>query len=183
MGIYDDPKGYKVTKRRRRGFPVAGVAIGVVVVLLVVGLTSYLVTNFRIRRTLNDFRDACNEGDVGGMLDCIDPDIADPLKAALVIFNIASTQYEETVTEAINTIFGDMAGQDIPQEQASELMESVKLTRVFITPGISKASVKCRAEFEFAGTTFKRDIRIRMVKKRGDWYIAGVESAEKRSSK
>lgn len=127
----------------------------------------------QIKDTLSEFENSCRNLDVDGMLDCIDPDVSDPIRLGMaVLSNITGTDYESIIACIFSNISESGLGDDFnPQE----FLSTIGVSDAKLKINNNTATVTCELSFEVAGEKFERDAAIDMVKKDDKWYIAGFD--------
>lgn len=129
----------------------------------------------KIKDTLSEFEYACHNLDMDAMLDCIDPDVAEPIQFALSVYSIATDQDVEDLTDLfVDSVFGSNASE----LDAEELLSYISITDQKVKVKKSTAAVSCSLSVELDGKTYDMDLTINMTKTDGRWYIAGIEFPE-----
>ena len=138
-------------------------------VILLAGTLSGCSGGSKINDTLDEFEYAARNMDIKAMLDCIDPLIADPVRDVYSLYHLVA---KEKVEESFEKMIKDVFGVEL---DISDFLTDLSFEDRLVKVAGSRGTVKCRTVFEIKGEPFKRDTIIIMRKKRGIWYIAGVE--------
>lgn len=137
--------------------------------VLILSLTSCKGEKSKIKDTLLEFEYSCQNLDVNGMLNCIDPDVAQPIKAVLLMYGMSTGEdTSEVLDELVKTVFGESF-------KADEFLSHLTVDKVKIKVSGNTAIVNCRLNFEVEGETFTKYARINMVKLDDKWYISGIQ--------
>ena len=119
--------------------------------------------------TLTEFEYACHNLDVRAMLNCIDPDVAEPVKFTISAYSALTGQdSEDVLDEVVIAIFGADFDPD-------EFLSHITITDPKIEVKKNTATVTCVVNFELSGDMYHWDAAIDMIKTDDKWYIAGFE--------
>lgn len=143
------------------------------IVTMTLGMTGCNSKASQIKDTLSEFEYACRNLDVDAMLDCIDPDVSDPIRLGIALFGtVADMDYEEVV----EGLFGNIGrGEFDSSYEAEDFLDTITVSDVKVKAQKDTAVVTCKISFELAGEAFNRDTTIDMVRKNDKWYIADFD--------
>lgn len=140
--------------------------------LLVVSLTGCGETKKCIN-TLKEFQYACNNLDLNAMLDCINPEIADPIRVIIATWSKLTEQdKDELIDGLVSEVIEGLDEQDIDVKEFLPLME-IEPKDFQIKK--NNAYVRCKVTAVISGVQVKRYLDIYMRKFDGDWYIQYLE--------
>lgn len=126
------------------------------------------------QEVIEDFQESCNSLDAEGILDCLDPTIANPLKAALFVGSVVTSSTTDILTSILEAVGGDVLsftdGTDMDLSSAFEVL-TIEPKRF----GLPKKSRKVRCKVTIG--TITQYMNIYVAKKNGDAYISKVELA------
>lgn len=120
----------------------------------------------KIKAVMTKLQTACNELDVNGMLDCVDPDEAGNLKLAAGAAGLLGKNNADILKKLISKV-GDYGDID-----AEEFFSSVRITvnSIKLSSDSQSADVAATVTAESNGETKSRDVMIACVQKNGNWY-------------
>lgn len=148
----------------------------VLVLLVISSLTSCSKTDVQkesIKQTLVNFQSACNNADIDGMVDCINPTISKPIQVGMALIStLSGDAYDEMLEEISTNIADSVFGQDYG---GMDFLKSISFSDMKITVNKDKATVECTIQYKIAGELFDNYTTINMIKKDDDWYISGVD--------
>lgn len=130
--------------------------------------------------TLSSFEDACNKLDVGEILNCIDPKVSDPLKLVVSGISILTqSNVEEYLEQAVKLILDGTVDFLEEGEDISDVLQNMEVSPKLIRSkmGWKKSTIFCEMTVRISGTEIKKDIKIKMVKRNGEWYVSGISLA------
>ena len=126
-----------------------------------------------IEDTLSEFEYACHNLDIHAMLNCIDPDVAEPIKFSISAYSALTGQdSEDVLDELVEAVFETDFEPD-------EFLSHITITDPKIKVQKNKATVTCIINFEIGGDTYHKDTIINMIKTDDKWYISGFEFPDK----
>lgn len=169
--------GRSGAKKSRRS--ILPVILAVIVCLIVAGAVAGFVrspSRGQCRDIVEDFQTACNNMNVNGILDCLNPKIANPLKAVVLIGGaVTSTD----TNEVLGNILGELGGgvDTITQGSGLDITEAFRTMELKVTgcgfPAKTR-KVRCRATFGI----FTQYLDIYVTKRNGEPYISKVAFAK-----
>ncbi len=143
------------------------------VVAVTFGMTGCTSKASQIQDTLSEFEYSCRNSDVNVILNCIDPDVADPIRIAIALFStMTGEDYENIVDGLFDHLEGEPFGASF---DAKRFLSTISFSDEKLKTKKNTAKVTCKMNFEVAGVQFTRDTVIDMVKLDGKWYIAGFD--------
>ncbi|MEG2698614.1 MAG: hypothetical protein RR951_06770 [Ruthenibacterium sp.] len=152
-----------------------------IALVLIASLAAMLLTGCSsnksaCKNTIQEFALACNSQDVNGILDTINPDIADPIKVMVGVSGlVGDTKLSyDVILEQLSGYIGETNMNGVA---LSDALNSIMLTVEKVKVKSKKAVALCEMECTVAGVPIEREINIYLVKKSGQWYIAGAEQA------
>lgn len=154
------------------------IAICAVAIILAVFVVNLGIQTGKCVKTLKNFEESCSELNVDGMLNCINPTIADPLKLVRVVAPNVNDFLVKVVDQLIG---GDGITEQIgvETENTESFVTSMKISPKRMFVGLKKAKVRCRVSFSINGLEMNREFDIKLVKKYGNWYISGFKLIKK----
>lgn len=162
------------TARRKSGGVSPVLIIVLVIIVAAVGISALVgPTMGQCKEVISDFQTACNDMDASEMLDCLNPVIANPLRATLLVGTaVTGTDSSEILTKIFDTMGGGLdsltsgSGMDMTQ-----VMRGIEIKPYrFGLPG-RKRTVRCKVTV--AG--FVSYMKITVGKSHGEPYIAGIK--------
>ena len=150
--------------------------LAVVILLAVAGSTVlgviYSPTRGQCKEIVADFQAACNKLDTNGIIDCLKPSVANPLRIALGIGSVvtekSSDEMLESVLEALGGGLGDLTNNSgLSIQSIFEMMEIEPIKFGF--PDKTR-KVKCKANI----CGLEQNIYISVTKVSGEVYITKV---------
>lgn len=151
------------------------VAVLLAAAMMLTALTGCGGDTDEIKDTLAEFEYACQSLDLDAMLDCIDPDVAEPIQFALSVYSITTDQDVEDLLDLfVDSVFGSNASA----LDAEELLSYISITNQKVKVKKNTATVSCSLSVELDGKTYDMDLTINMTKADDRWYIAGIEFPE-----
>lgn len=130
------------------------------------------------KELIQDFEEACNELDVQGILNCIDPKVSDPIKTVVAIGGIVTDnvdQYLEDIMSGIGKELTDAVGSNGTTE---DVLASIQLEPKKYSLKQKEGTVRCVAIFEVNGMDITKTLNISVVKKNDEWYVSGISIVE-----
>lgn len=120
---------------------------------------------------IDNLETACNNADISGILDCINPDKSAALKAVVNAISDGSDK-------VINTVF-DFLGISVTSEDSSD----ETIDTIFVEPTEydledESGTIACTLSVKAEDTTIEKQVVFKVVKKNESWYIDGVSSAK-----
>lgn len=148
-------------------------ALTLVLVLLVSSMTGCSAQKTEVLDKLDEFTYACRNLDVDALLNCIDPDIAEPIKMGLVLFSTATGQdYEDVIDGILIDLVGSIFGSDYDPDA---FLSTLTISNPKVTVRGKQAKIRCVIGFEIAGKKLSREATIVMAKEQKKWYVANVD--------
>lgn len=138
-------------------------------------LTGCATKGSKIKDTLTEFQYACQNLDLNAMLNCIDPDIADPIRLGLIVYGAVTEQdYEDVVDSLFDSVLGDLRYEI---QDSEGFLQTMTVTDTKLKAKRHTAVVTCTLNFEISGQEFHRRCKINMVEREKKWYISGFSFA------
>lgn len=126
-----------------------------------------------IKDTLGRFEDACRNLDLDEMLDCIEPNVADPIRLGMAIYSGATGQeYKDFVDGTFDQLVTAVFGEDL---ESNDFLSSISISDAKCEVEKENAAVTCMVKFEIAGEKFERETTVYLHKKGDKWYIYNFE--------
>ena len=116
--------------------------------------------------TIHDFEQSCNEMDLDGMLECIEPTVADIIRILPIPRTEEGLRDFLVKTTDIISIFDVTLGEDI-----FDYFESIKIDIRNIEVEGRRAVVDAKWSYKIDGERIKEDITVRLSERGGKWYI------------
>lgn len=148
-------------------------ALILAVVLMAGILTGCTNEKSAILNTMGEFLYACQNLDVDALLNCIDPDTADPIRLGLALYSEAVGKDYEDVTDTIlqDFVYQVFGANYIPDD----FLSTLDITDMKVTVEKDVAEIQCVVHFEVAGEKFARQSSVLLIKKLNKWYVAYVD--------
>lgn len=162
-------------RKSGRGKSVLTVLAAMVIIAITVNTILGLIyspTRDQCKEIVSDFQTACNELDTNGMINCLKPSVANPLRIAL---GIGSVVTERSSDEMLESILGALGGGLNQLTNDSGLTIQSMFETIEIRPrkfGFPKKTRKVKCKATFCG--LKQDIYISVTKESGEVYITKV---------
>ena len=118
-----------------------------------------------VKEVVNRLEAGINKMDVNEILECINPEVANPIKLLVGTFG----QGEELLLELVQQVFG----ATIQFDEVNT--EKVKINPKEVSVNGTNATVECELEFEWGESVIKETIVFNMIKVDDVWYIDGVQ--------
>lgn len=126
-----------------------------------------------INKTLDEFQYSCQNLDVKAMLDCVNPDVADPIRFGFALISqFTETEYEDIVDCLFDGLLSGEFGEEF---DCKEFLNTINLSEIEIDSDGNHADVSCKLNFELAGQEFSRPTKIGMIQVDEKWYIDGLD--------
>ena len=170
------PSGYPVgaAVKKAGGFakhlkwilPVVAFVVAAVVSFLIFGTNLFKSDETLIRERIQAYEDACNDGDMDAMLDCMDSET----KALM-----------EGTMDLMDGLFQEGSGMDFGMSDmfgfagAMGDFFKVEITNIAIEGNYATVSVIMSADM-YGYSEETEETELPMVKEGGDWYIGGMEN-------
>lgn len=160
-----------------------GKKILLVLIVIIVGINvrSILKSPGRAecREIITEFQTACNDLDVKGIVNCLNPSIANPLRVALFAGEVVTSRNSSEMLEEILDAVGGAGffglGSDLDLQSA---FQSLKLTPEKYGLPKSVREIKCKADFEVEGLEFQYYVTIAIGRSHGEVYISELKFEE-----
>ena len=140
-----------------------------IIMILVTGMMVLSLTacgkDNEVKEVVNRLESAINKMDVNEVLDCVNPEVANPIKLLVGTFG----QGEEMLLDLVQQVFG----ATIQFDEVNT--EKVKLEPKEVHVNGNSATVECELEFEWGESVIKEIIVFNMIKVEDEWYIDGVQ--------
>lgn len=125
-----------------------------------------------IQNVIDEFEYSCQNLDIDAMLNCIDPSVAQPIRALILAASLLTGTDAEDATEdamdmAVNTVFGE-------SYEPREFLKGLSIEDEKISVKTKNATVDCKIVFEIAGERFNQNTTIKLKNKDDAWYISGI---------
>lgn len=123
-----------------------------------------------IKSMLGRFEKACQEVDVEGMMDCIDPDIIAPVRTVLGMLGV------DELNKYAGQVMGVLGLVDIQGESPEDIIKTIKITPKEFSFNEDKTGcdVETEVSYQFNGATSAAAITVKCVLDDGAWYIRSV---------
>ena len=143
---------------------------------MVLSLCSCIGSKKEIQNVIDEFEYSCQNLDIDAMLNCIDPSVAQPIRALILAARLltgtdAEDAMEDAMDMAINTVFGE-------DYESEEFLKGLSIEDEKISVKRKTATVECKIVFEIAGESFSQNTTIKMKNKDDTWYISGINLRE-----
>lgn len=125
-----------------------------------------------IKSLIGKFENACNNTDIDAMLDCINPQIADPIKTGIGIYNSIFNGGDDN-SAALGSIEEQIIGDKSEGGESSDFFESIEIEIGEITVTEDKASVSATLNFTALGKSYSKPVTISCIQEGDVWYISG----------
>lgn len=127
---------------------------------------------------LQDFEKACNELDIQGILNCIDPKVSDPIKTVVAIGGIVTDNVDQYVKEIMSGIEKELTDTVGSNGNEGDVLASIELEPEKYSLKKKEGVVRCAATFEVNGMDITKTLNISVVKKNEEWYVSGISIVE-----
>ncbi|GEM_PF-7083769 len=125
----------------------------------------------KIKKTLADFQAASEALDIEGMLECVDPDVAQPIRKTVTAYTaLTGTDPRELLPTVVQMVFGE-------ESDGEKLMDHISIKKPKLHISGDTAQVECELHITTEDSSYSRDTVIRMKKIDDKWYIAGLGGA------
>ena len=114
---------------------------------------------------------ACNNTDIEGILDCIDPQIAKPIRATLKVAKSIGGKDDE---EMLNTVVGLLANSDV--EDSYDVCESLDISVESLEQDGDVATAEVKFSYELDGQKYIGTTTAKCKYIDGQWYISKLSS-------
>lgn len=109
---------------------------------------------------------ACNNTDIEGILDCVDPQIAKPIRATLKVAKSIGGKDDE---DMLNTVVGLLANSDV--EDSFEVCESLDVEVDSLEQDGDTATAELKFSYELDGQKYIGTTTAKCKYMDGQWYI------------
>lgn len=176
-----DEEDYQPKKKKKNVAGTIGSVIGVIAVIAVVLAVGYLVfalitgpSKKQCKTLLADFQYSCNELDLSGIADNLEPGLSTKVKAAILAVDLLTDQDTD---ELLKMIINTMGSGIMPEDSTAEITDIFKTITIepvkFGFPG-KRRVVKCRCSF----MGIDQYMNFTIGKANGKCYISHVETAK-----
>ena len=122
-----------------------------------------------VEQLVSDCTDACHDMDVEGILDCVNPKLADPMRSMLKVAGMSGKSDEEML-ELVGTYMGAEA------TDYSEFCETLSTELGDVEVHGEKANTTVTYTFEQDGQTFRGEADVSFIRVDGQWYISTLQA-------
>lgn len=127
----------------------------------------------KIESLISELQYACNNLDVDQLLECIDPNISDPIRLGMSFLGNSSGLSKEEMVEAL---FDEIGGNSYQvQENPSDFLSTLKINVMNIEVEGDEAMVQAEVSFTVNGEEFDRETYFYCVKELDNWYVADFQ--------
>ena len=125
-----------------------------------------------IKTVTNNFEKTCNELDVNGMLDCIDPTIASGVKALTGLVGLFTNKDTDELLDS----FAKVLFNELP-ENSQEFFSSIniKIGDIEIDENEENATAQAEISYEISGETYQKEVTLEYICVDGEWYISSLD--------
>ena len=137
---------------------------------MLIGLLCACGAKSEIDNSLEGFESACQDVDVRGVIECLDPALSGPVLAVLNLLGVDDTSGAmDALVEKLG-VFGN-AGVS-----AEEFMQSLNIKTNDYEFNSDKSACDVQAEFQYGTGDEPRsmNVTIHMIKVDDDWYISSI---------
>ena len=121
-----------------------------------------------VKELIGKLETACNDMDVSGILDCVNPDKVAPIK--LLVDTIGEG------SEALVSYVYEFLGITVTQEESEEEpVQTIVLKPTEYVLEDDRGTVTCTLSFEMGDSTVEKEIVLDVIKVDDVWYIDGLE--------
>lgn len=110
---------------------------------------------------------ACNDVDLDGILDCVTPKLAEPLRMGL---NLVGTLGGKSEEELLNTIVGLLGAENA--QSSEEICRTLDIDVVSVDTKGDTAEAKLTFEFTQNGQAYTGETNVTCVCIDGRWYVS-----------
>ena len=121
----------------------------------------------KVASAISQFEGACQELDVRGMIECMDPAISGPLLSAMDLFGVEDT------SGALDQLVGALDLFDGAGQQTEDLVQSIRIEPKEYDFNDDRDTCTVTAELSY-GDSEPRSITLQMVLEDETWYIGGI---------
>ncbi len=121
-----------------------------------------------VEQLVSDCTDACHDMDVEGILDCVNPKLAGPLRSMLKVAGLGGKSDEELL-ELVGTYMGAEAAD------YGEFCETLTTELGDVEVQGEKASSTVTYTFEQNGQTLRGEAEVSFTRVDGQWYISALQ--------
>ena len=127
----------------------------------------------KIKGTINNFQKACNELNVEGVVNCLEPTVASILKAGAGLLGGLLGDSDEEVFNKLSSLLGEHSGMI-----GIESFKTLKIKTNEITVGEDGSSANARVTLDFIGISGEAktlDATLKFTNASDQWLISGVD--------
>ena len=145
-----------------------------ILLLLIIGtmtinLTACSSKKQEVQEVIDEFEYACQTLDDSAILNCIDPDVAQIIRAAkIIIGSISDIDTEDLLDKFVEVVFGT-------EFSGNEFLRKITIEDEKISVKKESATVKCNICFEIEGEQFRKNATISLKENDERWYISKVD--------
>lgn len=125
--------------------------------------------NEEIKMTISEFEYACQSLDTDAMLECMDPEVSQPLRAARLALNWITTTDEDIILEMIITSLFGIQDDTVRLDTTEISINSIESKE-------DTATVACKIKMDKDEGTYEEDANIQLYRDNstGTWYITSI---------
>lgn len=125
-----------------------------------------------IKSVIDEFQYCCNEEDIEGMLDTIEPDISDKVKKlAGGLGKLLGKDTSDMLESLFGLIMGDLFVVDFSDFCKNMILDVQEIT---VDEEGEKAVVSAIMTYEMNGETYSEEVEIKCVYDMEQWYISRI---------
>lgn len=124
-----------------------------------------------VKKVIKEFETACRSLDFMGMLDCMDPAIAEPVKGILMLFGANNTDSMLDEVVSLLGIFGDLGSN---AETAIQSV-SIKPENYMFNDAKDACTVTAALTVETEESSVTRNVTVELILKEEQWYIRSMQ--------
>ncbi len=122
---------------------------------------------------LDDFEKGCNELNIDGILDSINPKVGNTIKIGMGIASLSDDFDETEILEAVEKFILEEESGDI-----KGFFESIKFTQKKAKVKDDDAVIYTVVEFKVFEASIEQNAEVSLIEKTNKWYINGIKFIE-----
>lgn len=130
----------------------------------------------KVKALISDFESACQSADVSKMLDCLDPEVAKPVKGVMSLLGIDASKISDLLDSVVGgELFGSSGiGELLKTDNLEEELATLEIKPE--SYAFNKAKDECSVQVTYSGTfrgeEFSKEGELTCVLRDKTWYLA-----------
>lgn len=139
--------------------------------VLLAGLLGGCGEKIKVQMLIKNYERACQSADINGILDCYDPNIANPVRSISKLVGVGAESLLNLITPLLGIDLSDVSLPDA--SSVLDLLKTLKLkpSSYEFSKGNKKCTVRVDGSIEILGSVTTFTAKFRCVERDGNWYV------------